>query len=170
MRDMKRHRILYRVIPCCLCLAAVGIITWQYQGRRDITKIPLIIMKETGFLGVKAHVNDKEILMVVDTAANLTSFDIALIEELQLTKVQRPGISFRGATADARLETAHVNQFKVGNAVYHGDFCFVDLSRPNQGLEAAGDQPIQGLLGADLLTKWNAKIDYKDACLVLQSR
>jgi hypothetical protein len=170
MGEIQRRRILYSVIACVLALAAVGIILWRHHGRRGTTNIPLTIMKGTGFLGLKAHVNDREILMVVDTAANLTLLDVALIEELQLTRVQRPAMSFRLHTSGDGLQTAHVDRFRVGNVVYNGDFCFADLSRPNEGLAAAGDQAIQGLLGADLLTQWNARIDYKHACLVLETR
>jgi hypothetical protein len=68
------------------------------------------------------------------------------------------------------VEAAYVEDFRIGNLSYHGDFSFVDMSRPNRGLEASGDPPIQGLLGADILTKWNAAVDYKDSCLVIRNR
>jgi len=170
MRGMKSHSFLRQLILVCLCLAMAAIVVGQYRGRRNVTRVPLTIMKETGFLTFKAHLNGKEILMAVDTAANTTTFDMGLVEELQLSSAQNSGISLRLGNNDMPIQAAHVKDFRVGNLSYHGDFSFVDLSRPNRGIEASGDPPIQGLLGADILVKWNAAIDYKDSCLIIRNR
>ncbi|UCE47783.1 MAG: hypothetical protein JSW47_19560, partial [Phycisphaerales bacterium] len=98
-----------------------------------------------------------------------TVFNLALVDELQLESKGRTGTSFRTA-GDVPLHTAHIKDFRVGNVSYHGDFPFVDLSHPNKGAEISGDPPIEGLLGADILIKWNAMIDYKDLSLVIRSR
>jgi len=124
-------------------------------------------MADTGFLTLRASLNGKEILMAVDTAANRTIFDIRLIEELDLGNAQNPGISLRVAGRDTPVKAAHVKDFRLGTLSYHGEFSFVDLSQSNNGLEALGDPPIQGLLGADILSKLNAQIDYKDLSLVI---
>lgn len=146
-----------------------AIIVWQYRVRYNVTKIPLTITKNTGFLTFKAQLNGKEILMVVDTAANTTTFDRELIQELHLNKLQKTGISFRKAINGDPLEAAHVEDFRIGNQRLFGDFSFVDFSPTNRGLETSGELPIQGLLGADILKKWNAAIDYKDSCLIIRN-
>jgi hypothetical protein len=130
----------------------------------------MIVLEETGFLGIEAHVNGRQILMVVDTAANLTCFDVSLIDELELPKVELPGIVFRGNATSMDLQTAHVEEFRLGDVIYRGHFCFVDFSLPNQGIEVSGDEAIQGLLGADLLTEWEAKIDYREQCILVHRK
>ena len=83
----------------------------------------------------------------------------------------KTGITFRlGGSDDVHIQVAHVKSFKVGNFSYHGDLSFLDFSRTNMGIECAGDAPIEGLLGADLLAKWNAVIEYKDLNLVIGKR
>ena len=108
--------------------------------------------------------------MIVDTGASRTIFDIGLIEELQLTTAENPNIVFRFDNSDVHNQIAHVKSFKIDIFSYHGDFCFVDLSRTNMGIECAGDTPVEGLLGSDFLAKWNAVIDYKDLSLVIRKR
>ena len=168
MPEMKNNSLLRKLALIFVCLAIAVIVAWQYGGDRHVTKIPQAILKGTGFLTFKARVNGKEILMAVDTAANTTVFDLALVDELQLESQGRAGTSFR-AVGDVPLHTAHIKEFRVGNVSYHGDFPFVDLSHANEGVETTGDPAIEGLLGADILIKWNAVIDYKDLSLVIWS-
>lgn len=166
---MKRHNIFLQIILACLCLAVVANVVWQYRSKCSSTRIPLTIMKETGFLTTKAHVNGKEIVMIVDTGANTTIFDIGLIEELQLTNAKNSGVSFSLLNIKP-LKAAYVKEFKVGHLSYYGDFPFADLTRVNRGLADTGEWTIRGLLGADILIKWNAAIDYKDTVLVIRNR
>ena len=170
MHDMnKRSYVSYLIIASC-CVALAAIVVWQYHDKRHVARIPLTRAEGTGFLTLKACLNGKEILMAVDTAANRTTFDMRLIEELELSNAQKAGISFRFASNDMPLKTAHVKDFRLGKLSYHGDFCFADFSQTNKGLEAAEDAPIQGLLGADFLFKWHARIDYNDMSLVIRNR
>ena len=166
---MKINSLLAKVVLGLMCLAGAAIVAWQYGGNRHVTKIPLKLLKGTGFLTFKACVNGKEISMAVDTAANTTFFDLALVDELQLESKGRTGTSFR-PVGDVAVHTAYIEEFRVGNVSYQGDFQFVDLSNANEGVETSGDPPIEGLLGADILIKWNAMIDYKDLSLVIRSR
>jgi len=161
------------LVACLAFLATVltlqrcGVGLWEVGSVSE--RIPLTVLKGTGFLTLEAHIEGRAIRMAVDTAANLTSFDIGLIEELQLPPAENPVNIFRHDGVDVPVQ-AHVKSFKVGNFSYHGDFCFVDRSRANIGIECAGDTPIEGLLGADFLAKWNAVIDYKDLSLVIRKR
>lgn len=166
---MTLRRLFLAGLPILFGLGLI--IAWQVRNRHGFERIPIIILQETGFLGVEAHVNGRRILMVLDTAANLTSFDVSLIEELELPKIERTGMSFRGNAISMDVQTAHIEELKLGNVIYRGDFCFVDLSTANQGIEASGDQQaIRGLLGADLLTEWKARIDYGEQCILIRGK
>ena len=170
---MNRRSFYKLCLVGCLAFLATVLIFQRWgvdllEGGSVSERIPLTVMKETGFLVLEAHIEDRAIRMAVDTAANRTIFDIGLIEELQLPPADKSGISFHLHGGDVRIQAAHVKSFKVGNFSYYGDFCFMDLSRPNMGIEHGGGIPIEGLLGAELLAKWNAVIDYEDLSLVIR--
>jgi len=141
-----------------LVLQIYGITLWK--GGTVSERIPLTAMEGTGFLTFEAHLEGRAILIALDTGANTTCFDKSLIEELQLTIIGNPGTTFRIHSGDIHVQLAHVKSFKIGKISFNGDFSFVDLSRPNMGIQYAGGTPIEGLLGADILAKWNAVINY----------
>jgi len=64
--------------------------------------------------------------------------------------------------------TAEVESFKVGtvdiNKLYVREY---DMSEVNRELERAGDLPVDGVLGADILTAYLAVIDYRSNNLFL---
>jgi hypothetical protein len=166
---MKDRRILRQLLFAGLCFAVAATLLWQYREKHTVTRIPLVILKETGFPSFKARVNGREIVMAVDTAANTTTFDIRLLDELVLSEVKDAGTSFRLAGGKP-LRKAHLEKLEIGPLSYRGDFHFVDLSSSNEGLEAAGDPALQGLLGADFLVKWNAVIDYQKSCIIIRKQ
>ena len=107
--------------------------------------------------------------MAVDTAASKTLFDLKLIDELQLENKGITGAAFR-IDGELPVYEAHVEEFRIGDVIYRGDFAFVDFAVTNRGLEKGKDPPIEGLIGAELLRTWNAIIDYKDLSLVIRNR
>ena len=159
------------LLACLAFLATVLILQRCGVGLRGSgsvsERIPLTVMKGTGFLALEAQIESRAICMIVDTEASRTIFDIGLIEKLQLTTAENPNIVFRFDNSDVHNQIAHVKSFKIDIFSYHGDFCFVDLSRTNTN-KCIEEKPIEGLLGADLLAKWNAVIDYKDLNLVIR--
>ena len=170
---MNTHRFYKLCLVACLAFLVTvfifqkhGIGLWKDSSISE--RIPLTVMKESGYLVLEAHIDGRAIRMAVDTAANTTTFDIGLIEELKLVIAKNPTNTFRLDSNDVHVQAAHVKSFKVGNLSYHGDFCFINLSQPNKCILRAGDTSIEGLLGADFLTKWNAVIDYKNLCLVIR--
>ena len=84
MPEMKSSSLFRKLALTFVCLGVAAIIAWQYQEYRHVSKIPLTILKGTGFLTFKARVNGKDILMAVDTAANTTVFSLELVDQLQL--------------------------------------------------------------------------------------
>lgn len=156
------------IIATVLILQMFGVGLWK--GGIASERIPLTVMKETGFLALDAHIDSRAIRIIVDTAANETTLDIGLIEELDLATTESPTTSFRFGSDNIHVQRAHVKSFKVGNLSYKGDFFFADLSHPNMGLECIGDTPVEGLLGSEFLVKWDAVIDYEDLSLIIRKR
>jgi len=124
-------------------------------------------MEHTGFLAIEARINGNPIRMMIDTGSNTSTFDVNLIQELQLPGVKKPGVSYQLSSTEELLQAAHVENFQIGQLVYYGDFSFVDLSRVNTGIQQAGDETIRGILGADILRTWNAVINYGDLTLTV---
>ena len=169
VRGILKWQVLYCFLAgmaMVLILQRCGVGFWK--GGSVSERIPLTVMEGTGFLALEAQIEGRAICMIVDTGASRTIFDIDLIEELQLTAAENPNVVFRFDNSDVHSQIAHVKVFNVGNLSYHGDFCFVALSRTNTN-KSIEDKPIEGLLGAELLTKWNAVIDYKDLSLVIRN-
>jgi hypothetical protein len=128
--------------------------------------IPLAMSAQTGFMTFKAHLNGEEVLMVIDTAANETTFDMHLIDKLQLKTKDSNGVSKRAAGSLA-LKVANVKEFRAGSLSYSFNATFVDLTTPNEGRMTLGEPPIDGLLGMDFLLKWHAVIDCNTKTLII---
>jgi len=137
--------------------------------QREGERIPLAISPGTGQLTIKAHLNGEEVTMAVDTAANITVFDMQLVDKLQLDAKDATGVSERRRGA-LPLKVAHVKEFRIGSLSYSFDAVFVDLGAPNEGLKTLGDPTIDGLLGMDFLLKWGAVIDCQEKALFIRNR
>lgn len=105
--------------------------------------------------------------MAVDTAANTTTFDMQLIDKLQLDAKEATGLSKR-LRGTLPLKVAHVKEFRIGSLSYSFDATFVDLGTPNEALRTLGDPTIDGLLGMDFLLKWGAVIDCQEKALFIR--
>ena len=106
--------------------------------------------------------------MAVDTAANTTTFDLRLLDRLQLTS-RDAGVSKR-MSGTVSLRVTYVKEFRVGSLSSSFDATFVDLARPNEGLGTLGEPPLGGLLGMDFLSKWRAAIDCDKKILVIRKQ
>lgn len=135
-----------------------------------MTKIPLeiITLEDASYhLLVKVVLDGSlEGKMVVDTGASKTVIDSALslgVDENQ----EHPYTSGIGGQVEV--------SFTMQSHLRIGDFeipdislAMIDLSAVNEVYQKVSQQPIMGLLGSDLLVKYQAKINYKTASLHLE--
>lgn len=104
--------------------------------------------------------------MVVDTGASKTVIDATLglpidkNHEMPYTS----GIGGQVAVSFTRLDSLAFGDFEIMDL----SLAMIDLSSVNEAYEQVSKAPILGLLGSDLLLKYHAKIDYKEACLYLE--
>ena len=141
----------------------------QSVNQRESTRIPLAVSSQTGFLVFKAYLNGAEITMAIDTAANMTTFRMDLMDKLELKAKETTGYSNRVTGSHLPLKVAHVKDFRVGDLSYNFDADFVDLSPPNEGISAIREPAIEGLLGMDFLLKWQAVIDCQERVLIIRN-
>ncbi|GIZ15468.1 retropepsin-like aspartic protease family protein [Capnocytophaga catalasegens] len=129
--------------------------------------IRLTIIK-TLHLVIKAKINGIEGFFVVDTGASNTCVGIEFAEYFGLKK-KLSEIKASGAGAvDIETHLSKNNLLTIGKWSKHSvNLILFDLSHINQALILYGFEPLQGIIGADILKKHKAIIDYSQKILYL---
>ncbi|MDC7996486.1 retropepsin-like aspartic protease family protein [Gilvibacter sediminis] len=115
---------------------------------------------------VEARINGKKCWLIVDTGASTSCINLSAADELQLT-TQASEILATGAGASG-LETQISEQNCLRLGVWEKRnlaFIIMDLSHVNAGLAQAEEDPVTGILGADVLKQARAVIDYGRNCM-----
>ncbi|NTW33999.1 MAG: hypothetical protein HGB12_15515 [Bacteroidetes bacterium] len=140
-----------------------------------IIKIPirLIQLEADGFhLFINAEINGKVANLLVDTGASKTVFDITRVSKF-LRKRKKSFEQFNSLSTGLGTSTmeSHFTTFKT--------FCIselkleqynailLDMAHVNESYSLLGMPELDGVLGSDLLMKYNAVIDYKKLLLKL---
>jgi predicted aspartyl protease len=138
------------------------------------TKLTLKVLSIEGdgyHLYINAKINGHKAHLLVDTGASKTVFDknriVNFSEENKLVELDRlsTGLgtdSMRGHMID--IDEISLGTIKVKN--YQG--LALDLSHVNASYDKLGLEPIDGVLGSDILHEYNAIIDYKNQELTLE--
>jgi predicted aspartyl protease len=138
------------------------------------TKITLKVLSIEGdgyHLYINAKINGHKAHSLVDTGASKTVFDknriVNFSTENKLVELDRlsTGLgtdSMRGHMID--IDEISLGTIKVKN--YQG--LALDLSHVNASYDKLGLEPIDGVLGSDILHEYNAIIDYKNQELTLE--
>lgn len=135
--------------------------------KRGYVPIRLTLIK-TLHLVVKAKINKTEGLFVVDTGASNTCVGVEFAEYFGLKK-KLSEIKASGAGA-VGIEThlSKNNELTIGKwSKNRVNLILFDLSHINQALVFYGFEPVQGIIGADILKKHKAIIDYSQKILYL---
>ncbi|MCK0160791.1 TIGR02281 family clan AA aspartic protease [Allomuricauda sp. F6463D] len=140
----------------------------KFLKSKDYIKIPLVFT-ETNHFEIVAQINGVSGKFILDTGASNTcvGFDkIAFFEMVsEATEIKAAGA---GAT---EMETLISNK----NKIQIGDWkkkklkiVLFDLTHVNQALINHNATPVDGIIGADVLEKGKAIIDYNKKCLYLK--
>jgi hypothetical protein len=106
---------------------------------------------------------------ILDTGASNSCIGFESVELFQLqandSKTQASGAGATGMfTQIATGNCLKLNTWKYKNF----DLVIFDLSHVNEALIAYNAQPVQGIIGADILMKGKGIIDYYNHCLYLR--
>ena len=124
----------------------------------------------TNHLKIKAVINGVKGNFIVDTGASNTCIDFKDIATFHLTaeatetKAAGAGNSAMDAKV-AEVNLLKIKRFKIKKLTI-GVF---DLSHINTALAARDSKPVDGIIGADVLQKGRAIIDYKKSLLFLRA-
>lgn len=140
----------------------------KFLSGKNYTAIPLTL-NATHHFELKVVLNGVKSKFILDTGASNTCIDDRLMEHFQLIP-RKTTIKASGAGASemtARL--ASKVQIKIGKwTCKNNDVVLLDLSHVNNALQSVNLTPVEGIIGADVLQKGKAVIDYNKNMLYLK--
>jgi len=136
--------------------------------KESYQKIKFKVTK-TQHLLLKATINGVKGDFILDTGASnsCVGFESVALFQLRATKSKTKAA---GAGASGMLtQIAKGNKFQLGNwRINDVKLVIFDLSHVNQALIEHKSKPVHGIIGADILLKGKAIIDYYNHCLYLK--
>jgi predicted aspartyl protease len=123
----------------------------------------------TNHFEIKAKLNGVNGRFILDTGASNSCIDITLAEKFKL-KVTDSDTKAAGAgaigmeTKIAKKNAIQLKDWKFKNL----NLVLFDLTHVNTALTEHHAEAVDGIVGADILEKGNAIIDYKNKCVYLK--
>ncbi|MGB5554446.1 MAG: retropepsin-like aspartic protease [Flavobacteriaceae bacterium] len=141
-----------------------------FLTKKNYTKVDLIFTT-TNHLEILARINEVNGRFILDTGASNTCIGFDNIERFKLSSKESK-IKAAGAGA-TNMETliAKKNSIQIGK--WHKKnlkIVLFDLKHVNEALTNHNALPVDGIIGADVLKKANAIIDYKKSCVYLKMK
>ena len=140
----------------------------KFLEQKAYTKIKLHLTK-TNHFEIKATLNGVNGLFILDTGASSSCVGFEAIETFKL-QAEDSEIKAAGAGAiDMDTQTSKKNKLKIGkwssNKVI---LVLFNLTHVNTALINHNSKPVDGIIGADILKKGKAIIDYEKKYLYLK--
>lgn len=123
----------------------------------------------TDHLALKATLNNKEGLFILDTGASGTcvGMDAAIHFEMQEEETELKAAGAGATEMDTRI--SENNTLRIGEWQCEGlKIILLDLSHVNTALTGQDQQPVDGIIGADVLRMAAGIIDYGEDVLYLK--
>ena len=139
----------------------------QLLKKENYKKIKFKVTK-TQHLLIKAKINGVKGDFILDTGASTSCVGFESVELFQLTAGKSKTKAAGAGATGMFTQLAKSNFLKIGtwkNKDFH--LVIFDLSHVNSALEQHNTNPVQGIIGADVLLGGKAIIDYKDKYLYL---
>lgn len=141
---------------------------WEFLLKKEYKKVKLKLTK-TNHFEVKATINGVKGLFILDTGASNSCVgfnDVALFNlNAKASNIKAAGA---GAT-DMLTQIASKNTIKIGRwKNTNTTLVLFDLTHVNTALIMHNAKPVHGIIGADLLKKGKAIIDYNKKHLYLK--
>ncbi len=121
-----------------------------------------------GHLELDAVVNGHQARMLVDTGAGATVIDRAAADRWNVARQVVEGEAL-GCVTFGSVESATLDQLKLSDLeMVDVAVTVLDLTHINAGLEQKKAEPIDGIIGSDLMVKRDAVIEYASSILHLR--
>jgi predicted aspartyl protease len=140
----------------------------NYLSKKGYKKIKLKYTKTSHFK-ISAKINGIKGDFIVDTGASNTCIDPNLIDKFNLLSEESDTKAAGAGATNMDTQISKDNKVKIGKwKSKNNNIVIFDLSHVNEALTNHDSKPVHGILGADLLEKGNAVIDYKSKTLFLK--
>ncbi len=139
----------------------------KFLKKKNYTKVPLVLTA-TNHLEIMAKLNGITGRFILDTGASNTCVGFDKIDFFNLTSKESK-IKAAGAGA-TNMETliSTKNKIEIGNWKKNKlKIVLFDLVHVNEALTTHKALPVDGIIGADILKKAKAIIDYDNKCVFL---
>jgi len=140
----------------------------EFLFKKGYTKTKLHLTK-TNHFEIKATINKCKGLFILDTGASNSCVGFEGIETFKL-KAKNSEIKAAGAGAiDMVTKTSEKNKVKIGKwKTNKVALVLFNLTHVNTALTNHNSKPVDGIIGADILKKGKAVIDYEKKYLYLK--
>ncbi len=140
----------------------------KFLESKKYTKIPLTLTK-TNHFEINAKINGITGRFILDTGASNTCIGFDKVNFFGLT-TEDSEIKAAGAGAiDMETAISTKNKIEIGNWKKKKiKLVLFDLVHVNSALINHDSQPVDGIIGADILKKTKAVIDYNKKCVYLK--
>ncbi len=136
---------------------------------KGYSKVKLKLTK-TNHFEIKATINGIKGRFILDTGASTSCVGFEAIERFNL-KVKDSEIKAVGAGASGmQTKISRSNRLKIGSwKKSRAALILFNLTHVNEGLQSHNAMPVDGIIGADILKKGKAIIDYEKKYLYLKT-
>lgn len=140
----------------------------EFLLKKQYTKIKLKLAK-TNHFEIKASINGVKGLFILDTGASSSCVGLEAIETFKLA-AEESVIKAAGAGAiDMETQISKKNKIKIGKWRQQNVVLILfNLTHVNTALINHNSTPVDGIIGADILKKGKAIIDYDKKYLYLK--
>ena len=126
-------------------------------------------LTKTSHFTLKAKINNKKGVFIVDTGASNTCIDASEAENFLLLPEESDTTAAGAGNSEMEAKTAQTEKICIEGYTRKGlKIGVFDLSHINTALVARGAKPVHGIIGADILIKGKAVIDYSKNRLFLK--
>ncbi len=140
----------------------------KFLKQKEYHRIKLVLTK-TNHFEVKATLNGIEGNFIVDTGASNSCVGFEAVEKFNLF-AQDSDVKAAGAGAtDMLTQISNKNTISIGRwSRNRTSLVLFDLKHVNEALTTHNAEPVDGIIGADVLKKGKAVIDYERMCMYLK--
>jgi predicted aspartyl protease len=132
-----------------------GILAQMGYARVEMVRLP------TGHFSIGGSAAEVTLELIVDTGASHTVIDLQRAERFALATEDRGSRATGIGMSSQRVESGRLDDVALGPVRFDSlRVTVLDLSHVNQVLRRLGNEPVDGIIGADVLMAQRAVIDY----------
>ncbi|MEH6405978.1 MAG: retropepsin-like aspartic protease [Leeuwenhoekiella sp.] len=140
----------------------------RFLTQKKYIRVPLT-ETGTGHLQFNAEINNIEGSFILDTGASSSCVGFEGVEKFKLFAKDSEVKAAGAGAIDMLTQISQNNTLKIGDWKKKDiDIVLFDLSHVNTALENHNAEPVNGIIGADILREGKAVIDYQYNCLYIK--